>query len=220
MKENVKKIKAIILFISLIIIIAGIAAVLIAGFNFDLKYQQSKQVELYINKEFNINDVKQIAEEVMPGQDVIIQKVEVFEDTISIISNDINEEQKNNLVTKINEKYETELNADEIDIVSIPHTKLKDILKPFVLPFIIATIIILFYIGIRYNKIGIVKATIGTAAVLIWAQTILFSIMAIARIPIGMLTGSMIFIVYIVTLIATTTYLEKRIAEIKEKEEE
>ena len=220
MKENVKKIKAIILFISLIIIIAGIAAVLIAGFNFDLKYQQSKQVELYINKEFNINDVKQIAEEVMPGQDVIIQKVEVFEDTISIISNDINEEQKNNLVTKINEKYETELNADEIDVVSIPHTKLKDILKPFVLPFIIATIIILFYIGIRYNKIGIVKATIGTAAVLIWAQTILFSIMAIARIPIGMLTGSMIFIVYIVTLIATTTYLEKRIAEIKEKEEE
>ena len=41
----------------------------------------------------------------MPKTKTIIQKVEVFEDTVSITAKEISEEQKQNIITKVNEKY-------------------------------------------------------------------------------------------------------------------
>ena len=96
MKKN-NKIKALIILV-IAIIIAGIAVTLTLGFKFDLKYQDSKKIEIYLNKEFSVKDIKQITDEVIPNQPVLIQKVEVFEDKVSIISNDITEEQKDNIV--------------------------------------------------------------------------------------------------------------------------
>ncbi|MEI3394135.1 MAG: hypothetical protein V8R82_00115 [Clostridia bacterium] len=39
----------------------------------------------------------------------MIQKVEVFEDSVSITAKDITDEQKQSIIDKVNEKYETEL---------------------------------------------------------------------------------------------------------------
>ena len=53
---NIKaKILSIIL---IIIIIAGIIVIGTKGFNFDLKYEKSQKVELYLEQEFEINDIK------------------------------------------------------------------------------------------------------------------------------------------------------------------
>ena len=54
---------------------------------FDLKYEKSQKIELNLQKEFEISDIKTITDEVLKGQDVIIQKVELYEDMVSIISN-------------------------------------------------------------------------------------------------------------------------------------
>ena len=103
MKETTKKQKMIIAII-ILIIIAGIIITATMGLNFDLRFQESKKVELYLGKDFEIKDIKQITNEVMPNQYVIVQKVEVYEDSVSIIAKDINDEQKQNLVNKVNEK--------------------------------------------------------------------------------------------------------------------
>ena len=216
MKKN-NKIKALIVLI-IAIIIAGIVVTLKLGFNFDLRYQNSKKIEVYLNKEFSVKDIKQITDEIIPNQPVLIQKVEVFEDTISIISNNITEEQKDNIITKINEKYQTEIATDQTEIVSIPHTRGRDIMKPFVMPFIIATVIILVYVSIRYYKLGILRVLLKSICALISTQAILFSLIAITRIPIGRLTIPMILIVYMLTLIGVTTIFEKKLSIIKEKE--
>ena len=215
-KKN-NKIKALIVLI-IAIIIAGIVVTLKLGFNFDLRYQNSKKIEVYLNKEFSVKDIKQITDEIIPNQPVLIQKVEVFEDTISIISNNITEEQKDNIITKINEKYQTEIATDQTEIVSIPHTRGRDIMKPFVMPFIIATVIILVYVSIRYYKLGILRVLLKSICALISTQAILFSLIAITRIPIGRLTIPMILIVYMLTLIGVTTIFEKKLSIIKEKE--
>lgn len=217
MKEISKKAKIIALLVA-IIIIAGVIVTLTIGLNFDLRYQETKKIQLYLEKEFKISDIKEITNEVLTNQNVMIQKVEVYEDSVSIISNDITEEQKTNLINKINEKYGTELSADSTEITTIPHTRGRDIIGPYIVPFLIATAIILVYMGIKYRKLGMVKTILKTAFLLVVAQAVLLSVIAITRIPIGKITIPLVLAVYVLSLLGVTNYFEKKLSE-KKKEE-
>lgn len=203
----------ILILIIAIILIAGVAIAVIKGFNFDLKYEEAKKVELYLQKQFEISDIKKITDEDIPNQKVLIQKVEVFEDTVSIITPNITDEQKSNLINKINEKYGTELSADSTQILTVPHTRGRDIIKPYIAPFSIATIIILIYMAIRYYKLGIINTILKTIFTLILVQAVVLSVTAITRIPFGRLTIPIIIMAYILTLICLTTKFEKKLAE-------
>lgn len=211
MKNKLTKKTKIILGIIALVIIAGIIITLTVGLNFDLRYEESKRVEFYLQTDFNISDIKQITNEVMPDEEVIIQKVEVFEDTVSITAKEITDEQKQNLITKLNEKYGTELSSENIEIENIPHTRGRDIIKPYIVPFMISTLIILVYMAIRYRKIGIIKTVLKTIIISVLAQLTLLSIMAIVRIPIGIITIPLVIIVYLLTLFGITTYFEKQL---------
>lgn len=201
-----------------IIIVAGLAITLTVGLNFDLRYQDAKRIQLYLEKDFEIADIKQITDEVLPNQSVIIQKVEVFEDTVSILAKDITEEQKTEIVNKINEKYQKELSADEIEITNIPHARLSDFVKPYIIPFAIATVIILVYMAIRYYPLGIVATIAKTIGTLVIAQAVLLSVIAITRIPWGRITLPLVLAVYVLSLLGLTTHAEKKLADKKEEE--
>lgn len=217
MKEISKKAK-IIAFLVAIIIIAGVIVTLTIGLNFDLRYQETKKIQLYLEKDFEISDIKKITNEVLPNQDVMIQKVEVYEDSVSIISADITEEQKASLIDKINEKYETELSADSTEITTIPHTRGRDIIRPYIVPFLIATAIILVYMAIRYRKLGMIKTILKTAFLLVVAQAVLLSVIAVTRIPIGRVTIPLVLAVYVLSLLGITSYFEKKLADKKQEE--
>ena len=217
MKKMTKKQKVLSIIIA-VIIIAGAIVTGVMGLNYDLRYQETKRIELYISKNFEIADIKAITDEVMGKSPVIIQKVEVYEDSVSITAKDITDEQKQSIIEKINEKYETELSADSTQIETIPHTRGRDIAKPYITPFIISTVIILVYVAIRYRKIGVLKTLLKTIVTSVVAQAVLLSIIAIARIPVGRLTIPMIVTVYMLTLVGLTTNFEKKL-EIKKEEE-
>lgn len=201
-----------------LIIIAGIIMIAVKGFNFDLKYQKAQRVELYLQTEFNTADIKQITDEIFGKQKVMIQKVEVFEDSVSITTSSISEEQKNNLVTKINEKYGTEIKAEELTIQEVSHTRGRDIIKPYILPFAIAGIITLVYMGIRYNTLNIGKVIAKSIAFILLAQILLFNIIAITRIPIGRLTIPMVITVYLLSLYTLTNSFEQNLKTAKVEE--
>ena len=215
--SKLANIQKILLLLSIIIVIAGAIVTVTIGLNFDLRYENAKKVELNLQSEFNIADVKTITDEVLPGQDVLIQKVELYEDTVSIIAKEITEEQRNNIVEKVNEKYGTELVAEDTEIFSIPHTRGRDIIKPYITPFVIATVIIIIYMAIRYYKLNSIKVILKTIGISILTQLVLLSIMAIARIPIGRITIPLVIIVYMLTLIGITTRFEKNLDQIKEE---
>lgn len=219
--EKIKKNKKIIIGILIaIILIAGIAITLTIGLNFDLNYQETKQIQLNLGTEFNKNDIKEITDEVFSGQKVMIQTVEVFKDAVSIRTTDITDEQKQSLIDKINEKYESaEIEADSVEIETIPHTRGRDIVKPYIAPFALATFIILVYMAFRYKKIGSTKTILKTLGMVILMQAILLSIIAIARIPIGRVTIPLVLGVYLLTLIGLTTSFEKQL-KTKVSEEE
>lgn len=217
MKKMTKKQKILSVIIA-VIIIAGAIVTGVKGLNYDLRYQETKNIELYIAKDFEIADIKAITDEVMGKSPVIIRKVEVYEDSVSITAKEITDEQKQSIIDKINEKYQTELSADSTQIQTIPHTRGRDIVKPYITPFIISTAIILVYMAIRYRKIGVLKTLLKTIATSVIAQVVLLSVIAITRIPVGRLTIPMIVTVYMLTLVGLTTNFEKKL-EIKKEEE-
>ena len=203
--------------LAILIIVIGIIMIFVKGFNFDLRYQDAKRVEFNLGKEFYSSEMKALAEETL-GQEVIIQKVEVYEDAVSILTKDISDEQKENLVAKVNEKYGTEITTDDTEVITVPHTRLRDWVKPYVLPFIIATIVILAYIAIRYFKLNSLKVIGKTILIVVLAQALLFSAIAITRIPIGRLTMPMVLTVYMLSLAYCTTKFEKELADTEKSE--
>ena len=216
-KQKMTKKSKVLIAIIAIVIIAGIIVTLTAGLNFDLRYRDSKKIELNLGTDFNISDIRQMTNEVMEGEQVIIQKVEVYEDTVSITAKDITDEQKQGLIDKVNEKYGTTLSADSVTIESIPNTRGRDIIKPYIAPFAIATLIILVYMAVRYYKLGIIKTLLKTVIILVVAQAVLLSVMAITRIPIGIVTIPLVITVYLLTLIGLTSYFEKQLTNKNEK---
>lgn len=218
MKQGMKKSNIIKYIVIFIIILAGIVTTVLKGFNFDLNYESAQKVEIYMGKSFNISDIRVITDEVLPNQNVVIEKVEIFEDMVSIKSKEITEEQKNNLVTKINEKYELENKSEEVNVVVVPHTKFTDIYKEYVVSFSISLAIILVYVAIRFAKIGAIKSIIKTIMSVVLSEAVLMSIVSITRIPVGRITTALILFVYVVSIIYTNSKLENKLK--KEKIEE
>ncbi len=200
-----------------IILIAGTVMIFTKGLAFELKYQDNQKVELNIGKTFEEKDIKSITNDVFGKQPVMIQAIEVYKDAISITTTQITDEQKTELVTKINEKYGTEISADDVTIEDIAHIRGRDIIKPYIMPFSIATVIILVYLAIRYNKLNSLKVLLQTAGIIVLSQLVLLGIIAITRMGIGEVTIPAILVVYVLSTYICTrkfdTDLENKLTE-------
>ncbi len=218
MKQLIKNsnIKYLIIFI---IIVAGIVMGALKGFKFDLNYEAVQEIEITIGKEYNVNDIKSITNEIMPNKDILVEKVQIFGNVVSIKSKEITEEQKNNIVTKINEKYELKNKAEEINITSLPHTKFMDIYKKYMAPFIISLAMILVYVAIRFLKVGVIKSLAKTIFAVVISETVLMSIIMLARIPVGAITTALILLVYVISIVCVISKLENKLKDKKQKEE-
>lgn len=208
----------IIIGIAILIFVVGIIVVAVKGFNVDLEYQDTKKIEANIGKSFEKEDIENIVKEVLGKERFIIQKVEIYEDSVSITAKEITDEQRDNIVSKINEKYDTDLKTEDITIITVPRVHLSDLIKKYRTPFIIATVCILVYLMVRYYKLNSLKVLLRTIIVVAILQAELFSIIAITRILVGKLTVPVVLTVYMLSLVGCTTYFEKKLAE-KKKEE-
>lgn len=196
-----------------IIIIAGIVVGCTAKFKFSLAYDDSNRIEVYIGKDYTKSDVESIAKEVFGTNDVLIQKIEFFNDSVAITVRESNDEQLNSLVTKINEKYETSLTKDDLTVVEIPHYRGRDLSANYVWPIVISAALIIVYEAIRFRKLGIVKVV---AKLIIWPiviEALYLSVLAITRIPISYYTLPLGIILAVLTLTVITYKNEKKLVE-------
>ena len=152
MKQLTKFNKIIIAIIVVLIIIATIITATI-GFEVELKFKDSQKIELYLEKEFEMSDIQNITNEVFKNQKVIIQKIEVYEDALSITASEITEDQKEQIINKVNEKYNTQVSADQVNITTVPRLRIRKMFTQYIVPFIIALGIILIYMDIIYFKL-------------------------------------------------------------------
>lgn len=197
MKQKNKKIIAIA--IIALIILAGIVVVNIWGFNKELRFSQSQSIEIYIGQKVDKTKVKSIANEVL-GTKNMVQTVEIYEDMVIIRAESISEEQKNNIINKIKENYEFEQTAEDTVIKTVPVTRIRDMYKQYVLPFVISGVLVVAYMGIRYYKKGILKVLSRSAVVPVVAELLLLSVVAITRIPVGRFIPVLVILVYIASV--------------------
>lgn len=215
MKQNSTKILVILI---AVILVVGSIMLFAKGLAFELKYQNNQKIGISIGKEFNEDDIRQITSEVLGNQQVIIQAIEVYKDAVSITTTQITDEQKASIVTKINEKYGTEISADSVSIENIAHVRGRDIIKPYVVPFVVATAIILAYIVIRYNKLNSLEVLTQSIGIIVLAQLVLLGIMAITRMPVGKFTIPTILLVYMFSTYICTAKFEEDLEKIEVKE--
>ena len=145
------------------------------------------------------------------------QKIEFFNDSVAITVRESNDEQLNNLVTKINEKYETSLTKDDLTVVEIPHYRGRDLIANYVWPIAISAALIIVYEAIRFRKLGVVKVV---AKLIIWPiviEALYLSVLAITRIPISYYTLPLGIILAVLTLTIITYKNEKKLVEYNRK---
>lgn len=218
MKDLVKNKKILYIVIALLIII-GIISIFVLRLNYTLMYSEHTRINVYLGKEYDLQDIKQIVEETLEKQEIVYQDIETFRDSVAINVKSASDDQINLLETKLKEKYEIEENQNIVVTDTTPHLRGRDILKPYIIPMIIVTLVILAYVGVRYLNLGLVKVISTLIFRLVVSQAILLSIIAIARIPIGVYTMPVAILLYIAVIIYSVVQNEDRLQKNKEKKE-
>ena len=204
-----KKKNVIILAIAMIIVIAGVIVASTIGFNKQLRYQDSQKIDIYVASEVDVDKIKSIANEVL-GKQNMVQTIEIYQDMVTIRAKSISDEQKDSIVNKIKENYEFEQTAEKTEIKDIPATRIRDMFKKYVLPFVLSFIIILVYMVVRYRQKGILNVFAQTMAIPVLCEILLISLIAITRIPVGEYTPTLVLVVYLASITYTVIKVEKQ----------
>lgn len=212
MKQLTKNNKIIIGIVITILIFIGTLVTIFFGFNKDSKYEHSQRIDISINQKVEIEKVQEKVNEVL-GKDNIVQVVEIYEDMVTIRAKSISEDQKNQIINKLKEIYEFDQKAEDTAITEIPSIRFRDLYKPYIMPFIVTTVLITLFFIVKFRQQGIVKLFIYTLLSIIIGEISLLSILAITRLPIGRTTPVILIIAYIVIIMTLQKYFE----EIKQK---
>ena len=203
--------KKIILLGIILLIIAGIVVVSLKGVKVSLNLQQHEEVTVYIGKPVELKEVKNICKEVFGNKYFIVIDVDTFKDAYSINVESLTNEEKQALLTKINEKFGVNLVETDISIKTLSNIRIRDVVKPYIKPVIISAILMVVYMIIRFRKEKVAKLLGKIFGIIILTEAVIFSIIAIARIPLSALMINLMAVIAIVELCVYIKKLEKKI---------
>lgn len=210
--------KKILIAVMTCIIIVGFAMIGFVGLNFDINYTANKEIDIYLGTQFEISDIRGLVKEVIGNKTTVIQKVELYEEIVSIKVKDISDEQIEQLLAKINEKYNLEIKKDDITITNNPNLRGRDLVKPYILPIAISVVLVLVYAGIKFYRVNSIEVISKLIGLNIIAQLFYVSVLAITRLPVNRLTIPVSIAIYIATTLAVTINFEnKEIVKEKKK---
>lgn len=203
-----------------LVIVAGIVVTCVAGLNVDMKNKEHNQVLLNIDKEYKLSDVMDITKEVFEGKTVDNQKAGENSKQVLISASEITVEEKDNLVTKINEKFETKIEKDSVKITIVPRTKISSTVNPYIMPIIIIIILSIIYSVFRYKELGSLKVVLQYLFGLTVMGLLTFSLIALTRIEVGTVTVPALFTSVALSLFAMTAIFEKKLKIAKTQKDE
>lgn len=199
-----------------IVILAGIIMFCIKGLNYNLSYGKNTSISINVGKDINTNEVKQLVEETI-GDKANVRTLNESNSSILVTVKTISDEQKDDLVTKINEKYSLELSQEDLKITNNAQVKLCDLIKPYIAPSIISISLIMIYFIIRYRNFKTWKIILETIGSIIISEAFLFSVYVITRIPVNSLTMPLAVILFVIIIISLIEKYRKADAKRKEQ---
>lgn len=212
--------KAIIYVVMILVIIAAGILINVIGLEADITYSKNIRIDVYLGKTFNSEDIKQITEEVFGNRRILVQQVEYYGDMASITIAQENveniDEKIEQLNTKLNEKYELENKAEDIVVTYQPKVKLSSVLKPYLWPIAISSILILIYVMVRFRKVGIFKTLALYVLSILSSEALFLSVLVIAKIPVNRLVMPIGLLIYVLVITIITAIQEKKYKSYKE----
>ena len=203
-----------------LIIIIGTICYFTNGFVLDMKYSKKDQIVLSNNTGFDFSKISEISNEVLSGKKTEISEVDIFKNAVAISASEITEEEKEQIIDKVNQEYGLEISKDNIKIQNIEKVSIKDIVAPYILPIVITFALNLLYFLIRYKKLGLKKVLITGIILPIFVELDFLSIVVITKIPFGDLTIALALAIYAIMLMICASIFEKEVEEFKENETE
>lgn len=214
-KCKCEKNKKILYIIIAIVILASAIVGAIFKFNFSLAYDTTNKIEVYLGKDFEKSDVQKIAEDVWGSKDVMVQKIEFFNDSFALTVRGQNDEQLTNFANKLNEKYGTSLTKDSFSIVGIPHYRGRDVMQRYIEALVVASILVILYEIVKYRKLGVLKVLVKTVIWPIIIEALYLSIIALTRLPISYYTLPLGIILGVVTVTFITWKNENELEKLE-----
>ena len=201
MNYIVKKNKIILLILT-VLIIAGLITMFVTGFEKSTQYQAGTRIEVYIPQGYEKQDVINIAKESFSAKKIGFEEVEKLNQVAGIKIKEYSQEELKTFKTKISEKYNIDEKELEVYEITIPATRIRTAVEPYVLPVVLATVLSLIYVLFRNlkseNKWKIILKVVATLAIVLGLY---FSLILILQLPFADYTMPLALAIYIITLI-------------------
>ena len=203
--------KKIPLIILILILLAGIITLFVAGFEKSVIYGAGTRIEVYIPKGYEDKEILDIAKESFAGKKIALEKVEKLDQIAGIkINEKYSEEEMKNFKSRISEKYGIEEKNLDIYELPVPKIKVSTDIMPYVSPIALITAVSLIYVLFRNlkneNKWKIIFKIVITLAIVLGLY---FSIILIIRIPYGIYTMPIAIVIYIITLMISVNNIKE-----------
>lgn len=195
--KNIKKVLA--LFV-VIVLILGTSMVVKKGFNYGIEYKEVTELKFMLGQVLDMDEVESIVNEAFNNKETRIQKIDYFNDSVNISVVEPTDEEIQALLDKLNARYSQNNEMNNISRVKTANVSLTEIIKPYILPSIVALVLVLLYMIVRFRNQGILKVALLPIFATIVAETLFFAICAIIRIPITIWTMPFALILMILTL--------------------
>lgn len=213
-----KSISKVLYLLCILVIVIGIIVWKNFGLNYSTELAYGTTVEIYFDNFTNKDDIENIAKDAF-GKDIKVKEVERFSDAFAIkVKGEITDEQKNNFVSKVNEKYSLEKTVEDLTIIETPAIQGRDLTRNYIKPTCISAILILVYLTIRYRKIGNIKLALITLVKIAIITGAYFGLVVITRLPIiSLYTIPVGMFMAIITLMVLCYKSENKLEEINNK---
>ena len=156
-----------------IFVAISVLIIVLNKFEFNVNYSKNVRIELDMGGSFATGDIIAITNEVYKENQAIVRSSGDYNEILTITVKDSTEEQNQELIDKINEKYETSFETTDLKLYYNSSVKGMDLIKPYIIPSIISGILALVFFGIRYRKLGLVKI-LGSVVCMVFGTIILY----------------------------------------------
>jgi preprotein translocase SecF subunit len=177
---NFMKYRNVFLVISLVIIVSGLIYGFKTGFKFDIDFKGGTNIQVDLGKAFDNNEVANIVKNVT-GQNPLVQKMGGGDSTVSITTDVIPNELTDKVIQELKTTYP---NMGEATTKNIQPSYGSELVKSAVKAVVIAVILILLYVAIRFKNLGL-PAAITAVVALIHDALIIVAIYAFFKLPIN-----------------------------------
>lgn len=210
MEEN-KNVKKIVILGIILLILAGIVVVALKGFNVSLLFGKHEAVQIKLDVDVDLKKVQEACEETFAEKKFVVRGLEVFGDSAQINVESITDEEKNTLIGKLNEKFGTEKTVEDLNISSVSNKRIRDVVKPYIMPMIILYVIVFIYMLIRFRSQNPVQLILTCIWKTILIEALLISVMAIGRVAVDEFLISVLVLIAIGYLCYQVSIGEKKL---------